>query len=131
MQLRALSDSLGAFSAVGRDLQDLQPLRTPNHNRRRVRDWVETDIYMDGMPEEAVAITTHSRADADSRDDAEQAFQRAVLPERPRLYALALTITRDPAEGEDIVQETMLSAWRSWAQVRDPTHPGPWLTVSV
>jgi RNA polymerase sigma-70 factor, ECF subfamily len=83
---------------------------------------------MDGMPEEAVAITTHSRADADSRDDAEQAFQRAVLPERPRLYALALTITRDPAEREDIVQETMLSAWRSWAQVRDPTHPGPWLT---
>jgi RNA polymerase sigma-70 factor (ECF subfamily) len=80
------------------------------------------------MPEEAVAITTHSRADTASRVDAEHAFQRAVLPERPRLYALALTITRDPAIGEDIVQETMLSAWRSWAQVRDPTHPGPWLT---
>jgi RNA polymerase sigma-70 factor, ECF subfamily len=80
------------------------------------------------MPEEAVAIATRSRADAEYRDDAERAFQLAVLPERPRLYALALTITRDPAEGEDIVQETMLSAWRSWAQVRDPTRPGPWLT---
>src|ERR1700726_4395550 len=79
------------------------------------------------MPEEALAITAHSRAHAASRDDAEGAFQRAVLPERPRLYALALTITRDPAVGEDIVQETMLSPWRSWAQVRDPTHPGPWL----
>lgn len=80
------------------------------------------------MPEEVIAVITRRLPDVDPADDAEHAFQRAVLPERPRLYALALTITRDPAAGEDIVQETMLSAWRSWAQVRDPTHPGPWLT---
>jgi RNA polymerase sigma factor (sigma-70 family) len=71
---------------------------------------------------EPVAIT------ADYRDDLERVFELAVLPERPRLYALALTITRDPAEAEDAVQETMLSAWRSWASLRDPDHPGPWLT---
>ena|GEM_PF-389644 len=95
---------------------------------RNVRNRLITGIYIDGMPEELIAITPHYREDTDSQDDAEYAFQRAVLPERPRLYALALTITRDPAEGEDIVQDTMLSAWRSWARVRDPTHPGPWLT---
>jgi len=71
---------------------------------------------------EPVAITAYYR------DDLEHVFELAVLPERPRLYALALTITRDPAEAEDTVQETMLSAWRSWASLRDPDHPGPWLT---
>jgi RNA polymerase sigma-70 factor, ECF subfamily len=71
---------------------------------------------------EPVAIT------ALSRDDLERVFELAVLPERPRLYALALTITHDPEEAEDAVQETMLSAWRSWASLRDPDHPEPWLT---
>jgi RNA polymerase sigma-70 factor, ECF subfamily len=71
---------------------------------------------------EPVAITAYYR------DDLEHVFELAVLPERPRLYALALTVTRDPSEAEDAVQETMLSAWRSWAHVRDPEHAGPWLT---
>jgi RNA polymerase sigma-70 factor, ECF subfamily len=71
---------------------------------------------------EPVAITAYYR------DDLEHVFELAVLPHRPRLYALALTITRDPAEAEDAVQETLLSAWRAWGQVRDPEHPGPWLT---
>ncbi|HWW09155.1 MAG TPA: RNA polymerase sigma factor [Candidatus Acidoferrales bacterium] len=74
------------------------------------------------MHQEAIVVATYPR------DDAEHAFERAVLPERPRLYALAVTITRDLAEAEDAVQDTMLSAWRSWAKVRDPNRPGPWLT---
>jgi RNA polymerase sigma-70 factor (ECF subfamily) len=63
-----------------------------------------------------------------AREPPEVSFERAVLPERPRLYALAISIMRDAAEGEDAVQDTLLSAWRSWDQVRDPAHPGPWLT---
>ena len=43
-----------------------------------------------------------------------------VLAERPRLLALAMTITRDPGEGEDAVQETLLSAWSKWTQLRGP-----------
>lgn len=78
--------------------------------------------YMDVMRPEATGKVTRSP------DDADRAFELAVLPERSRLYALAITITRDPAEGEDIVQETLLSAWRAWAKVRDPAHPAPWLT---
>lgn len=55
-------------------------------------------------------------------------FEEAVMPERRRLYGLALVITHDPSAAEDAVQETLISAWRSWSKVRDPRHPGGWLT---
>jgi RNA polymerase sigma-70 factor (ECF subfamily) len=88
----------------------------------RARQAPVTGVRMGEMRKEAVVHATPSP------DDADRTFEVAVLPERPRLYALALTITRNPAEGEDVVQETMLSAWRWWARVRDPANPGPWLT---
>ena len=58
----------------------------------------------------------------------DRAFEVSVLPERGRLYALALVITRDPSAAEDAVQETLLAAWKAWPKVRDPYRPGGWLT---
>ena len=89
---------------------------------RLIVDGHAAATYLDEMREEVIV------KDTPPPDDADRAFELAVLPERTRLYALAITITGDPAEGEDVVQETMLSAWRSWAKVRDPANPGPWLT---
>jgi len=55
-------------------------------------------------------------------------FERVAGAEVAYLYAVALTITRDPADAEDIVQDTVLAAWRSWSTLRDPSRPRPWLT---
>jgi RNA polymerase sigma-70 factor (ECF subfamily) len=55
-------------------------------------------------------------------------FERALRSEATRLYYLALTIVRNPSDAEDVVQETALSAWRAWPQLRDPAQPGAWLT---
>jgi RNA polymerase sigma factor (sigma-70 family) len=63
-----------------------------------------------------------------NRVESDRTFEQAVLPERRRLYGLALIITRDPSAAEDAVQETLFSAWRSWSKVRDPQHPSGWLT---
>jgi RNA polymerase sigma-70 factor (ECF subfamily) len=60
--------------------------------------------------------------------DRELWFEEAVPPERARLYALAVTITRDPSECEDIVQDTLLAAWRSRPRLRDPARTSAWLT---
>ena len=39
-----------------------------------------------------------------------------------------MTILGDPGEAEDAVQETMLSAWRAWPNLRDPMRQAEWLT---
>lgn len=56
------------------------------------------------------------------------AFEDAVRVHGRRLYAVALSITRDPHEAEDAVQETMTKAWRKWHSISDPDRRGAWLT---
>lgn len=49
-------------------------------------------------------------------------FRATILPHRDRLYRLALSITLDSADAEDIVQDTMLKAWErreQWPQIRN------------
>ncbi len=41
----------------------------------------------------------------------EKAFRNAILPLKDKLFRLALRITLDSAEAEDIVQDTMIRIW--------------------
>lgn len=59
-------------------------------------------------------------------DDAEAAFSRYVLPEIDVLYRVARSITRHDADAEDLVQDTMLRAFRSIERF-DGRHPRAWL----
>jgi RNA polymerase sigma-70 factor, ECF subfamily len=54
-------------------------------------------------------------------------FERIVMPEAPRLLRFAARLTRDTAAAEDLVQETLLKAWRSFHQFRDGTNARAWL----
>ena len=47
-------------------------------------------------------------------------FQTDVLPLKDKLFRLALRITLNPAEAEDVVQDTMLKVWNrrdQWEQI--------------
>ena len=47
-------------------------------------------------------------------------FRNDVLPLKNKLYRLALRITLNPAEAEDVVQETMMKVWsrrEQWEQI--------------
>ncbi|HEY9543661.1 RNA polymerase sigma factor [Prevotella sp.] len=47
-------------------------------------------------------------------------FQNDILPLKNQLYRLALRITMNSAEAEDIVQETMIKVWNkrdSWTEI--------------
>jgi RNA polymerase sigma-70 factor (ECF subfamily) len=54
-------------------------------------------------------------------------FERLMMPEAPRLLRFARRFTGDIPGAEDLVQETLLKAWRSFRQFRDGTSPRAWL----
>jgi RNA polymerase sigma-70 factor, ECF subfamily len=54
-------------------------------------------------------------------------FDRDVLPLLPSLYGAALRLTRNPADAEDLVQETVLRAFRGFAGFQEGTNLKAWL----
>jgi RNA polymerase sigma-70 factor (ECF subfamily) len=60
-------------------------------------------------------------------DAAEAGFETLFAGEERRLFAIAVSILRDPAEAQDAVQETALLGWRQWGSLRDPASAGAWL----
>lgn len=62
-----------------------------------------------------------------SLDDTQKAaFERYVVPEIDVLYRVARSITRNPTDAEDLVQDTMLRAYRAIERF-DGRHPRAWL----
>jgi RNA polymerase sigma-70 factor (ECF subfamily) len=59
--------------------------------------------------------------------DDRQRFQDEALPLLDSLYAGALRMTRNPADAEDLVQETMLRAYRAFDQFEPGTNLKAWL----
>lgn len=56
-----------------------------------------------------------------------QRFQKEALPLLDSLYAGALRMTRNPADAEDLLQETMLRAYRAFHRFEPGTNLKAWL----
>jgi RNA polymerase sigma-70 factor, ECF subfamily len=56
-----------------------------------------------------------------------QAFEAEILSQLDSLYCPALRLTADPSRAEDLVQETLLKAFRSWQQFQPGTNIRSWL----
>jgi RNA polymerase sigma-70 factor (ECF subfamily) len=56
-----------------------------------------------------------------------RSFDEEALPHLDALYRVALRLTGDPVRAEDLVQDTMLKAYRSWRQYRPGTNAKGWL----
>jgi RNA polymerase sigma-70 factor, ECF subfamily len=56
-----------------------------------------------------------------------QRFQEDALPLLDSLYAGALRMTRNPADAEDLVQDTMLRAYRAFDRFEPGTNLKAWL----
>jgi RNA polymerase sigma-70 factor (ECF subfamily) len=57
----------------------------------------------------------------------QQAFAAAAMQYAPQLYNAALRMTRNRADAEDLVQETYLRAYRSYATFEEGTNLRAWL----
>ncbi|MBI3648377.1 MAG: sigma-70 family RNA polymerase sigma factor [Actinobacteria bacterium] len=54
-------------------------------------------------------------------------FQREAVPLMANLYSAALRLTRNPADAEDLVQDTFLRAYRGFASFTEGTNLRAWL----
>jgi len=54
-------------------------------------------------------------------------FERDVVPVTSQLYASAMRLTRNTADAEDLVQETVTKAFTSYHQFREGTNLKAWL----
>jgi len=65
----------------------------------------------------------HARGAARGERDS---FRQWVLEVTPVVHALALRITGDGTDAEDVVQETMVKAWQRFPELRDPQASLGW-----
>ena len=67
---------------------------------------------------------THPDASVETEDQRAARFERDAMPMLDQLYSAALRMTRNPADAEDLVQETYLKAYAAFAsfvlRVRNP-----------
>ena len=61
------------------------------------------------------------------RKDAQGTFEEIAMPQSDALYGAALRMTRDPSLAEDLVQETLLRAYRFWHKFQQGTNIKAWL----
>src|SRR5215469_12471959 len=54
-------------------------------------------------------------------------FVEEAMPHMASLYSAALRMTRNPADAEDLVQETYLKAYRAFPSFQEGTYLKAWL----
>jgi RNA polymerase sigma-70 factor (ECF subfamily) len=58
---------------------------------------------------------------------ARREFEATALPLYTNLYGAAMRLTRDPAEAEDLVQDSMIRAYRFWNTFQQGTNVKAWM----
>jgi RNA polymerase sigma-70 factor (ECF subfamily) len=79
-----------------------------------------TQIQWEGSAVPATG-TTETTAERAAR------FERDAMPMLDQLYSAALRMTRNPADAEDLVQETFLKAYSAFASFSEGTNLKAWL----
>ena len=62
-----------------------------------------------------------------NKSQKQRAFEREALPHTDLLYNYALRMTNNPADAEDLLQETFLKAYRFWDSYEQGTNVRAWL----
>jgi RNA polymerase sigma-70 factor (ECF subfamily) len=70
---------------------------------------------------------THPDASVETEDQRAARFERDAMPMLDQLYSAALRMTRNPADAEDLVQETYLKAYAAFESFSKGTNLKAWL----
>ena len=66
---------------------------------------------------------THPDASVETEEQRAERFERDAMPLLDQLYSAALRMTRNPADAEDLVQETYLKAYAAFASFSQGHEP--------
>ena len=77
---------------------------------------------VDGVQEDGSIVRTELTDDERSR-----LFEEQAMPYADRLFGAAMRYTRDPVDAQDLVQESMVKAYRSFHQYQQGTNLKAWL----
>ena len=76
---------------------------------------------VDSPPDSEVDLATETTAERQAR------FEREALPLLDQLYAAAMRTTRNPADAEDLLQETYAKAYAAFHQYQPGTNLKAWM----
>src|SRR6187200_1528059 len=84
---------------------------------------------MTDTPEETLEVVDPAEIDVATESEADRTarFERDALPFLDQLYSAALRMTRNPADAEDLLQETFAKAFASFHQFQEGTNLKAWL----
>ncbi len=90
-----------------------------------VKSYQETGDYFtdSGQDDSVQSLDKTTGTDYEKKEQ----FERLFLPFIDRLYNLALRVTRNPEDAEDLVQETYLKAFRFFDNFQTNTNARAWI----
>ncbi|WP_066163162.1 sigma-70 family RNA polymerase sigma factor [Gordonia hydrophobica] len=72
-------------------------------------------------------VSSESPGPTETPEQLTERFERDALPLLDQMYGAALRMTRNPADAEDLVQETYIKAFSAFASFRAGTNLKAWL----
>ncbi len=111
---------LGRWEPVGLTAESW-PARPASGGRLHPARVVSGARSGDRSPQEVATTETETSEQRSAR------FERDALPFLDQLYSAALRMTRNPADAEDLVQETFVKAFAAFHQFQEGTNLKAWL----
>ena len=101
------------------------PTRRPDHPA--VSGWTPVSSVVPGDPQVGNMVAKGISVAEETVEERRARFERDALPYLDQLYAAAMRMTRNPADAEDLVQETFVKAFAAFHQFQEGTNLKAWL----
>ncbi|SUA72961.1 Sigma-24 [Nocardia otitidiscaviarum] len=118
----AVDSQATAIEGMSVTSDDEKAVDRPGDDDTAMNEGIDDPAVADDNDEESGAVrSTASDADLAAR------FERDALPLLDQLYGAALRMTRNPADAEDLVQETFAKAYQGFRSFKEGTNLRAWL----